>query len=41
MQVCYKWPAVKYYPYSTFIILGLTKGSETEDKSYAESQETT
>ena len=27
---------MKYYPYSTFIILWLTNGSETEDKSFAE-----
>jgi len=28
--------AVKYYPYSTFIILAPTKGSGTEDKSFTE-----
>jgi len=28
--------AEKYYPYSTFIILGPTKSSEKEDKSFAE-----
>jgi len=28
--------AVKYYPYSTFITLGPTKGSGKEDKSFAE-----
>ena len=31
---------VKYYRYRTFIILALTKGSGTEDKSFTESQET-
>ena len=28
--------AIKYYQYSTFLILGPTKGSGTEDKSFAE-----